>query len=510
MSRKPKKKKVRQPYNPRRHPHIAAASDWQDFESSEIEAHCAAGPLDFEEDGRFSDPDQVASAGGVLLRISGPLAIEDYLAIAAMARQLAEAGPKSVGIIYRTPGGTTIGMTDAAEALAALPHEAFAHRASSAGYLLAAQARRLTADPHGMIGSLGVLREIRDTSKAFAAEGVRVDLITDGSDLKGINAAGVPQTSQMKEFTQSQVRRGKRQFLEAIAAARGSTFESISAAAGEGGEYTALEALDRGLIDRVETLAAFERRILGTQENTMPQKKPTAMPSPTAQADPAAAVSATPEPSPPGANPPASGDPPAALQPAPAPTTPQWQLPTATAPGLAEAITAMTEQMKAQAAKIAELQEQIVKGQRDQELAQATAGFESRLSRLNLSSERSEAVMRSIGTTLASGGDPEPVLAALEEQAGAYAHQLARGTLGQELVVHQQNDKGDDVTLDLSAYAEPGEGGQSILTPARRAQAIEMETALAPAGNDKQKRLAVYRDLWERSGGFQAIKARAV
>lgn len=161
-----------------------------------------------------------------------------------------------------SPGGTVGGTPELGAAIKAAgkskPMMAFTGgRMCSAAYWLAAGAGEIVASPSADVGSIGVYLPWEDWSKAYEEAGVTVDLIrNEGADLKGAGYQGTVLTKAQRDDCQKRVDQIAAMFHAHVEANRGpmdpDTFRGQS--------FLAAEALERGLIDSIETKeAAFSQ-----------------------------------------------------------------------------------------------------------------------------------------------------------------------------------------------------------------------------------------------------------
>ena len=170
-----------------------------------------------------------------------------------------------------SPGGTVSGTADlAADVKAAAkqkPVWAFAEDlCASAAYWVASQADRVFANTAtAMVGSIGTLAVIYDLSGAAEQQGVKA-LVFGTGPLKGAGAPGAPVTEEQQAYFRGLVEDSQKSFDAAVQKARGLTDKQL-AGAKTGGVFGAAEALERKLIDGVQSfdqtvaqLAAEARR----------------------------------------------------------------------------------------------------------------------------------------------------------------------------------------------------------------------------------------------------------
>lgn len=182
-----------------------------------------------------------------------------------------------------SPGGLVLGQEAASGAIAALAavkpvHVIVAPLAASAAYWLASQATEVVATPGSIVGSIGVMRE--------SAWPVNPDM---GGDQWAIHVSSHARAKAPNPTTEAGLRQINREldaaearFLSAVAAGRKIAVEDLMKAltqtddlADGGGYFGPDDALARGLIDGIETRAAFYDRVFSTYA---PAPKKTAAP----------------------------------------------------------------------------------------------------------------------------------------------------------------------------------------------------------------------------------------
>lgn len=158
-----------------------------------------------------------------------------------------------------SPGGTVAGTADlAADVKAADARKpVYAHiddLGASAAYWVASQARRITANPTGEVGSIGTMLVLADTSGAYAADGIKVHLVSTGK-FKGAGADGIPVTDDHLAMFQAEVDDLNEHFIAGVVAGRnGKMTPAQVRAVADGRVHIAAKAKTLGLIDEVAPL----------------------------------------------------------------------------------------------------------------------------------------------------------------------------------------------------------------------------------------------------------------
>lgn len=164
---------------------------------------------------------------------------------------------KAVLLIIDSPGGTVGGSYDLADEVAALskvkPVTAFVEDlGASAAYLIASQARSISANRTALVGSIGTYSVVFDTSAQFASAGIRT-VVTRSGQFKGAGVPGSPVTAAQEAEFQKVVDGLNGNFVTAVSTGRRMNRASVLSLA-DGRVFLAGEAVKNGLIDRVETL----------------------------------------------------------------------------------------------------------------------------------------------------------------------------------------------------------------------------------------------------------------
>lgn len=188
--------------------------------------------------------------------ISGGVSTEE---IAAQFRAyLADDSIKMIILNFDTPGGTVSGVPE-------LGQEIFDSRgtkpiiahlnplAASAGYWLAAQADEIIATPSGRGGSIGVYTVHEDLSKMYEMEGINPTLIRSGEHKIAANSFGPLSESALADLQQSVIDTHKK-FMAAVGEGRKISVSKVKSDFGDGKVFSADQMLERGMIDRIETL----------------------------------------------------------------------------------------------------------------------------------------------------------------------------------------------------------------------------------------------------------------
>lgn len=157
-----------------------------------------------------------------------------------------------------SPGGMVAGCFDAVRRMQAAvsasgkPCVAFANeRALSAAYAIACVAKTVCVPQSGYLGSIGVITGVIDATKANAEAGLRVAVITSGTEKPDGNP-NVRLTDAAIARFQAQTDSLAEQFFALVSQARGLTVEAVRAL--EGGVRLGRNCVAAGLADQVTDL----------------------------------------------------------------------------------------------------------------------------------------------------------------------------------------------------------------------------------------------------------------
>ena len=220
-----------------------------------------------DEDGGFKVPSLLEVNGSVgRIKVSGPLVNSDNIFYAlfgittysrireALVEAAADKDVKSILLDMNTPGGAVSGMYDTGELIKAIdrhvkPVMAYADgMVASAGYWLAASARRIFVSPTSQVGSIGVITHTMDLTKAMDEDGVKVNVIRAGRYKQAGNPYEVL-TDDMRAEIQSQVDAAYRVFVQHVAQQRGRTYEYVDTVMAQGRVFIGESAYQTGLVD---------------------------------------------------------------------------------------------------------------------------------------------------------------------------------------------------------------------------------------------------------------------
>lgn len=178
---------------------------------------------------------------------------------------LADADVDGIVFDVDSPGGVVEGIDElAAEIRGARGQKPVAavanHMAASAAYWAVAGVDELVATPSASVGSIGVFTAHQDVSAAMEREGVVTTLISAGK-YKTEGNQYQPLGDEARTAIQEQVDAWYATMTSSIAKGRGVPVDTVRSSFGEGRTLMARKALDRGMIDRIDSLDNTIRRV---------------------------------------------------------------------------------------------------------------------------------------------------------------------------------------------------------------------------------------------------------
>ena len=203
-------------------------------------------------------------AGAIGAKLSGFAKGRGAVDVADIEQELdqAEESPevKAIVLDIDSPGGMVLGTPELADRIAQVdkPIMSFSNgMIASAAYWLASATDAIYTTRTANSGSIGVYQAIYDESRAFEAQGVKVELIKAGK-LKGMGYPGVPVNDATREHLQAGVNRIYGMFTEHVRNFRG----DVDSAHMQGQLFMGPEAVSNGLIDAIvrnkaEAIASF-------------------------------------------------------------------------------------------------------------------------------------------------------------------------------------------------------------------------------------------------------------
>jgi signal peptide peptidase SppA len=185
----------------------------------------------------------------------------------AIREAAADPSIRSILLNIESPGGTVAGTAelaaDVAQADTIKPvYAQIDDMGASAAYWVASQARKVYANATAMVGSLGTVLYVEDSSKAAEAAGVKVIPVTTGA-YKATGADGTEVTDDQLEYLQGLVDDLNSYFKAGVRSGRDLTVAATDSLF-DGRVHVAAKAQELGLIDGVQsmddTMAMIQRR----------------------------------------------------------------------------------------------------------------------------------------------------------------------------------------------------------------------------------------------------------
>ncbi|MGR3452887.1 S49 family peptidase [Pseudooceanicola sp.] len=191
--------------------------------------------------------------------------------VATMQELAANEDVQAIAMVYDTPGGLVLGAEGASAAIAAAARVKPVHAlvnplAASAGFHLASQSTDITLTPGSWVGSIGTMSTTFQPVQPGEYDGTQIFITTSThADAKRPDAS----TDAGRALIQQQLDAFESDFLDAVARGRRLDREDLPARLSktgndrEGGDiYWGADAQARGLVDRIETEAAFWERMM--------------------------------------------------------------------------------------------------------------------------------------------------------------------------------------------------------------------------------------------------------
>lgn len=169
---------------------------------------------------------------------------------------------KSIELDIDSPGGTVAGTKELADEVFSTrglkPITARANGSmASAAYWIGSQADKVTATAGSVVGSIGIVGVIQDSSQAAANEGVKVHVVSS-HPLKGAGTDGAPVTDAQLADMQRHVNTLAALFNADVVRGRGMSAERVAAVA-TGQVWVGVEAKAKGLVDEIEAAGTKQK-----------------------------------------------------------------------------------------------------------------------------------------------------------------------------------------------------------------------------------------------------------
>lgn len=201
----------------------------------------------------------------------------NYLHLKQDFESLIEMGAKTIAMIVDSPGGTAYSMSDSANYIRKILDENGVElitfidgMSASAGYGLTCISDKIIGSWDAECGSIGVLVNLWNDSKALEMEGYERTFVTAGSEKVPYAADGSFRDEFIADI-QDKVDTCYKNFTEHVATHRGLSVESVRAT--EAKMYFAEDAIKLGLMDEIMTSEEFFG-FLATRAQTNMETKP--------------------------------------------------------------------------------------------------------------------------------------------------------------------------------------------------------------------------------------------
>jgi signal peptide peptidase SppA len=190
-------------------------------------------------------------------RISGATSYQD--AATDFGAALDDPTVKAIVLDIDSPGGEVNGCSEfatlVADARGRKPIVAYvSHLGASAAYWIASAADEIVVSSTSLLGSIGCVLAIQDTSERDAARGIRtIEFVSSQTPDKRID----PNADEGRKKIQALVDSLAAVFIADVATYRGVTADDVVAKYGRGGILVGQAAVDAGLADRLGTYEAL-------------------------------------------------------------------------------------------------------------------------------------------------------------------------------------------------------------------------------------------------------------
>lgn len=183
----------------------------------------------------------------------------------ALREAVSKRAVKQIVMHIDSPGGTAAGTRELHDDIVAANGRkpVVAHiddLGASAAYFAAVGASRINMNRTGLAGSIGTLAVLTDTSKADERMGFTHTVISSGKN-KGLGMDGAV-TPELVAETKKIVEMFAQDFFNAVSTGRKLSGERLGAVT-DGTIFTAGEALDRGLVDKIQSFEATVSEMQG-------------------------------------------------------------------------------------------------------------------------------------------------------------------------------------------------------------------------------------------------------
>lgn len=173
----------------------------------------------------------------------------------------------SVLLVFDSPGGLAQGVPEVAQRIKALsdkkPVMAYIDGCcGSAAYWMASQCNAIYSMQSGDVGSVGAYIAILDQSRAAEMAGLRMEVFKSGKH-KGMGIPGTSLTDEQRALLQERVDKLGANFRDTVK----STRKDVSQETMQGQSFTAVDALEKKLIDSISDFGAALKDVATLAKN---------------------------------------------------------------------------------------------------------------------------------------------------------------------------------------------------------------------------------------------------
>ena len=215
--------------------------------------------------GWVSDRIAIIDITGILMNARTPGFLSEgehpvSLTVEKLAAAAADKRVKAIVLRINSPGGTVTASDILHEEISRFRRDTgkpvvafFMDVAASGAYYLACAADEIIAQRSGVTGSIGVIMQMFDFSGTLAKIGIFSDAITSGP-MKDAGSPFRKMRPKERELLQTLVNGFYEQFVDIVDAGRPQLTRDEIVKLADGRVYSASQALEHGLIDRIGTL----------------------------------------------------------------------------------------------------------------------------------------------------------------------------------------------------------------------------------------------------------------
>jgi signal peptide peptidase SppA len=221
----------------------------------------------------------IIKADGVFARKSANIINSSGITSTDIFQQAVEAAGadpriKSILLMIDSPGGYSMGIPEAASAVARVKEDkpVFAYvdgQANSAAYWIASQCDAVYCMPSGNCGCIGAYIAMLDRSIQFRMNGMETKLFASGK-YKGMGMPGLPLTKDQEALLQKEVTDISNEFKAAVLSGRGIPIADEHM---QGQSFSAKDAVSIGLIDKIADVAEALRDVAAAEKITRMEKR---------------------------------------------------------------------------------------------------------------------------------------------------------------------------------------------------------------------------------------------